>query len=148
MNVGGGQHVGTSDIHGTSKTFLIARIVASAKSRGHNRKAEGQWKWIGRTGLKSMVKPASSQPLRTHEEIWWAPRNWLNIRLLCLKQWQKKIGSQKNSKYSKIFEKIQKIVELKILDGRWCQHVRHTSRQVAVNFTEIMKRKWRKRGPR
>jgi len=29
MNVGGRKHEGTSDIHGTSKTFLIA------KSRGH-----------------------------------------------------------------------------------------------------------------
>ena len=69
------------------------------------------------------------------------PRDILDIRLLCLKQWQK--GSE-----VKKIQKDSKICELKILDDRWCQGVTTCVRQVAVNFAKMMKRKWQKSGSR
>ena len=63
----------------------------------------------------------------------------LNIRLLCLKQWQKKIGSQKNSKYSKIFEKIQKNSWTK--DTRW-QMVSTCHTYVTASCSQFYKKWW------
>ena len=95
----------TRPVNGHSNSL---RNMASAKSRGHNRKAEMGLEAIStrrtrETDLCDQSKLLSSQ-------VWphWSsqldleskrpPRKSLNIRLLCLKAVTKKIGCQNDSK--------------------------------------------------